>query len=155
VRFLTTYSMKDQIKQREWQKKYRQSEKGKLVAKKALAKYKNSDRGKLLQKKYSDNWKRSIPGLFSTGVMAAKVRNLVWTITIEQYTELRNKKCLYCSNDLPIKGVGLDRLDNSNGYTIENVVPCCGSCNIIRGANLSHEEMIVAMKAVIAYRSNK
>lgn len=28
---------------------------------------------------------------------------------------------------------GIDRVDNSVGYTIENCVPCCTSCNFMKG----------------------
>jgi hypothetical protein len=27
---------------------------------------------------------------------------------------------------------GIDRVDNSMGYTYDNVVPCCGHCNIAK-----------------------
>jgi hypothetical protein len=28
---------------------------------------------------------------------------------------------------------GIDRIDNSQGYIIDNVVPCCTKCNIAKG----------------------
>lgn len=52
-------------------------------------------------------------------------------------------------------GVGLDRIENSKGYIISNVVPCCGSCNKIRGNNLTSDEMAIAMKAVRNFRLSK
>jgi len=36
-----------------------------------------------------------------------------------------------CENDAPYIH-GLDRVDSSKGYTEENVVPCCGSCNQLK-----------------------
>lgn len=51
-------------------------------------------------------------------------------------------------------GSGLDRTDNSKGYLIKNVVPCCGICNSIKGSNLTHSEMIVAMRAVMKLRNS-
>jgi len=27
---------------------------------------------------------------------------------------------------------GLDRIDNTKGYVIDNVVPCCGHCNLMK-----------------------
>jgi hypothetical protein len=27
---------------------------------------------------------------------------------------------------------GIDRLDNTKGYTIDNIVPCCYKCNVLK-----------------------
>lgn len=46
----------------------------------------------------------------------------------------RRQKTYYpesCENDAPYIH-GLDRVDSSKGYTEENVVPCCGSCNQLK-----------------------
>jgi hypothetical protein len=68
-----------------------------------------------------------------------------------------NRVCVYCGNDgdklfsLDIKNVrtakryeviGVDRKDNAKPYTMDNIMPCCGPCNAIRGGILSHEEML-------------
>jgi ATP-dependent Clp protease protease subunit len=42
----------------------------------------------------------------------------------------------------------LDRIDSKGGYTKENVVPCCTSCNIIKGQNLSLTETLSAVQAI-------
>lgn len=48
--------------------------------------------------------------------------------------KLMSSNCSYCgvgaSNDTPI---GLDRLDNSKGHILGNVVPCCETCNMMKG----------------------
>lgn len=33
-----------------------------------------------------------------------------------------------------------------------NVLPCCGKCNLIRGDNLTVDEMKVAMNSMIEFR---
>ncbi len=89
------------------------------------------------------------------GIWSAKKRNLPFTLTYKQYTELvRTAKCHYCYNSLPTYGVGLDRINGSRGYSINNIIPCCTSCNMIRGKNLTMKEMEVAMKAVLNLRKN-
>jgi hypothetical protein len=61
--------------------------------------------------------------------------------------------CHYCGGMLLDEtGCGLDRRNNSIGYTIENVLPCCGVCNQIRNVHLTVKEMEVAMGAVLMYR---
>lgn len=51
--------------------------------------------------------------------------------------------------------MGLDRLDNSKGYEITNIVSCCTTCNYLRGDLLSPEETIVAVQAILKFRKDK
>lgn len=83
----------------------------------------------------------------------AKRRGFKCDITNEQFISYWNSKCEYCYKAiLNEKGIGLDRLDNNLGYTPENVVPCCGDCNYIKGDILTHAEMKIAMNAVLEFR---
>lgn len=50
---------------------------------------------------------------------------------------------------------GMDRIDNNIGYTYNNVLPCCGTCNKIRGDRLTVDEMKYVMEKLIEYRKNK
>lgn len=47
------------------------------------------------------------------------------------------------------------RLDNSKGYTSENVVPCCKECNMLRGNRLTPEETKVVTNALKQFRSKQ
>lgn len=74
----------------------------------------------------------------------SKKRNIDLSISLEEFKLLINKNCFYCDNNLGLKtiyGVGLDRLDNTKGYTLDNVVPCCNFCNIVKGYLLTSDEM--------------
>jgi hypothetical protein len=83
-------------------------------------------------------------------------QKLFISLSFETYSKLISNGCLYCKKDISKEtGVGLDRLDNLKGYELSNVVPCCGSCNQIRNIHLSHEEMIVAMQAVLKLRGER
>jgi hypothetical protein len=74
-------------------------------------------------------------------------------LTQEKCEELWKDGCFYCNKTLQDEtGCSLDRIDNNVGYTITNVVPCCGNCNKMRNNILSHEEMKIAMTAVLNYR---
>lgn len=84
---------------------------------------------------------------------SARKRNLEMSIGLDEYVKLIENGCHYCeSNILKETGCGLDRIDNSKGYTLNNIVPCCGKCNQIRNVHLTKDEMEVAMKAVLKYR---
>jgi ATP-dependent protease ClpP protease subunit len=98
----------------------------------------------------NNKYARSLGALYNVGKKNAEKRKLPWKITTEQFLELRKSSCFYCSGPLPETGCGLDRISNDKkiGYTIENVLPCCSRCNMIRSDRLSVTEMVSAMNAV-------
>lgn len=57
---------------------------------------------------------------------AAKTRDLEFTITFEQFKALLRDTCLICNSNI---NIGVDRLDSSKGYIIENCISCCDVCN--------------------------
>ena len=57
----------------------------------------------------------------------AKKRKLEFDLTFEQFMAFWQKPCYYCGS--AVKTIGLDRVDNSKGYIITNVVSCCWRCN--------------------------
>ena len=72
-------------------------------------------------------------------------RKLSFELSQDIFEQLIKKNCYYCNTepilykeDLPyhnavlMKRNGIDRKDNSEGYTIENSVPCCKMCNIMK-----------------------
>lgn len=59
----------------------------------------------------------------------AKQKNIQFLLTMEEYLELYKKPCFYCGKASGDTGCGLDRVDNTIGYMITNVVPCCSHCN--------------------------
>ena len=61
------------------------------------------------------------------------------TITKEEYFSLTEKPCHYCGSVIESVGSGLDRIDSSKGYRLDNVVPCCGTCNKMKN-NLPIDE---------------
>jgi hypothetical protein len=85
----------------------------------------------------------------------ASRRNLEWSLELDYYLKLISLPCHYCGGQLCKSGVGLDRLDNSQGYTMTNVVPCCGVCNVWRADHFTPEEVKVAMAAIQNLRQEK
>ena len=69
----------------------------------------------------------------------AKRRGVGWNLTEEQFKEITQKDCFYCGekpNNLTKQICngeyiynGIDRIDNTKGYVIDNIVPCCRRCN--------------------------
>lgn len=63
---------------------------------------------------------------FATIKNGAKQRNLEFKLSDNELKTLMCEKCRYCGKE---HADGIDRIDSSKGYTIDNVVPCCAICN--------------------------
>lgn len=48
---------------------------------------------------------------------------------------------------------GIDRVDSSIGYTIQNSVPCCKICNYAKH-NLTLEEFTLWLDRLVEFRTN-
>ena len=77
----------------------------------------------------------------------ARRRKIEFAVTFDQFKEIVTKDCFYCGS-VPSRVVicgnspnaaakkhsafvcnGLDRIDSSLGYTLDNILPCCSTCN--------------------------
>lgn len=77
-------------------------------------------------------------------------------IAQESYIKLISGNCYYCYSSLKNeKGLSLDRIDANIGYTEDNVLPCCGICNIGRNVNFSVDEWKVGITAILEFRRVK
>lgn len=64
---------------------------------------------------------------FSKYKYGAKLRDLNFSLTKEEFMTFWQVPCFYCGDS--IETIGLDRMDSSKGYTLDNVVSCCFPCN--------------------------
>lgn len=73
-------------------------------------------------------------------------------LSLEQFLDLTQRSCFYCDTmpgtlaRAPRRNGefvynGLDRFDSALGYTTDNVVPCCGTCNYMK-QGLSASEFV-------------
>lgn len=89
--------------------------------------------------------------------LQGKCRRFGYNLTLSQEDceVLWAQPCTYCGITVKTQsGISLDRIDNNLGYLKDNVLSCCGRCNMIRGRNLTVDEMKVAMKTILAFREN-
>jgi hypothetical protein len=56
----------------------------------------------------------------------AKGRNISFDLTEEQVENIIEKPCFYCGKN---HSDGIDRIDSTKPYTVNNCVPCCFICN--------------------------
>lgn len=104
---------------------------------------------------------------------AAKKRNLCWELSFEDVVRIAGRSCSYCGEpprkrdstlnarlkegspnarnrrDYVIFANGLDRVDNNRGYTLDNVVACCRTCNWMK-ADRSKEEFLSIVSKIHA-----
>jgi len=76
----------------------------------------------------------------------------------EQFRKLTQQNCFYCdikphssSNHKKCNGKfiynGIDRVDNTKGYTIDNCVTCCGTCNWMK-RTYTQQEFLLKIKLI-------
>ena len=82
-------------------------------------------------------------------IRSARSRNLEWSLSDVVALALFQMPCYYCNSRESLNGI--DRLDNTQGYAVENCVPCCTRCNFGK-CDLSEEEFLKMCLKVTAHR---
>lgn len=78
--------------------------------------------------------KKNLNTRISSIKQQAKKKNIVWdkNMTNDVCINLVSSKCFYCGFLNKDNLNGIDRLDSSSNYTIDNCVSCCRNCNFIK-----------------------
>jgi len=103
---------------------------------------------KLYFRNYRNKWNTKNPQKvrFQSYKGHAKETKREFNLTFTQFIQFWRKSCYYCTSK--IKTIGLDRVDNNKGYTINNIVSCCIICNKMK-QNLSKTRFINHCKRII------
>lgn len=109
--------------------------------KECYEKLKKVEEKRVRSRDYDKERKANIVSHYNEYIRSSIKRNLQFTIDIDNFDRLVNSHCYYCNTYDESKVIGLDRVDSSKHYTLENVVPCCGTCNMMKG-NLSKEDFL-------------
>ncbi len=88
----------------------------------------------------------------------AKLRNKKWLLT-EDYLKALPQVCHYIGVPLTCEinhynTISLDRVDNSKGYTEDNVVFCCQFINKMK-QDLTYDQFICTCKMIAQHRASK
>lgn len=97
-----------------------------------------------------DRVKAGVNNLFAIYRYGAKVREVDWGLTVEEFESFLFCDCFYCglepsntqrekSGDVSFRYSGLDRVNNRVGYFAENIVSCCSMCNKGKSVHSSKE----------------
>lgn len=89
-------------------------------------------------------------------IQSAKRRNLPFELSFEQFLSLAKQNCYYCGIEpfkeyIPLANngsfiyQGIDRVNNKEGYTVRNSLPCCSPCNYAKN-NMPQDEFVSWIK---------
>jgi hypothetical protein len=101
--------------------------------------------------KRRDYW-ASDRGKYASYKSQAKQRGFSFDLTLSQFSGLRSKCCNYCGSK---KLSGVDRVDSRLGYSLDNCVPCCGICNMMKGTLSVDKFMKVIDRIIRRYNVRK
>jgi len=95
--------------------------------------------------------------------LRAKRTGLFFKLTEEQFEKITKENCFYCG-EVP-NGIakarrsrnngdyvynGIDRVNNSKGYTVDNIVPCCKQCNMAK-SDKNQKDFLLWIKKIYGY----
>lgn len=96
--------------------------------------------------------------LYAHYIQSAERREMDFVLTVGEFQRLVESDCYYCGAKparlyRPSRYTssyvtnGVDRADNTLGYTPENCVPCCKTCNQFK-STLTKEQMLEVVKRI-------
>jgi hypothetical protein len=93
-------------------------------------------------------------------MFSAKKRGYEFNLSHDEFYKLVEQPCHYCGTS-PMRNTdfngdsynhnGIDRVDNSKGYSIDNCVPCCTICNHAK-MDMPYNEFIDWINRLIKFR---
>ena len=102
----------------------------------------NSLQKEIANAKYLEN--RKFRKIYNSYRGNANTRSYDFNLNFEQFKTFLNKNCFYCNTP---NSNGLDRLNNNEGYHINNVVTCCKICNFMKN-NYTLNDFIEQIKKI-------
>lgn len=100
---------------------YFASKEGKAPAK---PRKKRTDKGKP-RAKYAPG----LPLKYRQYLGRANQKGKAFTLSVEEFNHILSQQCVYCGSG---SRMTIDRVDSSLGYTLENCVPACVTCNMMK-----------------------
>lgn len=88
-------------------------------------------------------------GRFANYRQNAKARGVTFALTFDQFMAFWQQPCYYCGES--ILTIGIDRLDSSQGYTADNIRPCCWVCNRMK-LDMSEPIFLAQCQKILRYR---
>lgn len=111
---------------------YQKNHKGDHV--KRVQKYTKKNKEKVYT--YGKQYNQTNEGKYRSYLSSAQKRTYNFELTIDEFSEIILRSCVYCGD---VDKIGIDRIDNSIGYTKENSASCCKTCNYMKKTFSVHD----------------
>jgi len=95
----------------------------------------------------------SIKGKYRYYKKAAKHCNRTFELTRNDFAGIISQPCYYCG-ELQENFNGIDRRDNKKDYILNNCVPCCAICNMMK-RNATESQFILKCKQIMEKQNLK
>lgn len=105
-----------------------------------------SDKGKQ-RLKYSSK----LDPKYKSYLMRANKKQISMELSEDEFKSIISGNCYYCGSSYKI---GIDRVNSLDGYLIDNVVPCCTKCNMMKYIN-TQEEFISHIRRILKHHDNR
>jgi hypothetical protein len=80
-------------------------------------------------------WPDRMPSSYREYEYRANKKGFEFQLSEQEFDEICSAPCEYCDKELSdTHKNGVDRKDNSQGYTLTNATPCCTECNMMKDA---------------------
>jgi len=94
-------------------------------------------------------YNKTLKGRYKVLRNGAKHRNRKLELSFEQFCEIVERPCIYCGETE--KRIGIDRTDNTIGYTKKNSAPCCTVCNFMK-RTMTKKDFLLHIDKVYNYQ---
>ena len=84
---------------------------------------------------------RNIPQYYKDYVKGSTKRGYEMNLDFDTFSGLVSAECHYCGHKTEGEVNGIDRVDNSRGYSVENCVTACWKCNRIK--HIYHKDFFI------------
>lgn len=74
-------------------------------------------------------YKSDLPLHYRTYLNGCNKRGIRFELTVEQFDGIKAHSCVFCGDS---RKIGIDRIDSSDHYHVDNCQPCCGVCNLMK-----------------------
>jgi hypothetical protein len=101
---------------------------------------------------YPDDFLHFSGSSYSAYKARAEKKDLPFEISQETFTHYTDLPCYLCGKEISeTHSNGIDRYDNTKGYTLDNIRSCCGTCNYIK-KNYDYDEMVQKFCLICNYQ---
>jgi hypothetical protein len=80
----------------------------------------------------NENKKKNLNLQYNVYTRSARDKNLTFELSFDDYKTIVGQSCCYCGIIQDHGFNGIDRINQQNGYVVDNCVSCCQMCNYIK-----------------------